>query len=173
MNPSKQALQITGSVIGIVTGVASLIALVASNASAARTVIEVAGLIGAIGFCLVCVVREWIARTQPTPVSVGALLSSGTAPELGVAVPWCVAIVVVLGLFVVGIRWPFWLAGWVMIAAVPVLIVMEIRDEAEMAKLRVKQCPECAETVQRAATKCRFCGHTFPVETEPPPFTLP
>lgn len=26
---------------------------------------------------------------------------------------------------------------------------------------RVKDCPQCAETVKRAAKVCRFCGHKF------------
>lgn len=63
-------------------------------------------------------------------------------------------------------------AGWFVLALAigPLLALTAVLVTPGTAEAAGgKACPDCAETVKRAALKCRFCGHAFEPEPEAPP----
>jgi len=63
------------------------------------------------------------------------------------------------------------LLGWTLVGWVAALVWSMLEVEAKPSADQLKGCPDCAERVQRAARKCRFCGFEFPeaeAAIEPP-----
>jgi hypothetical protein len=144
-----------GALIGLLlTGVA-FVRLVVSGLSAFVDVLTWSGVVAAAAFTLLALVgairphedTTWKGRIGLAAVAFGVPIFTASIVANGDD-----SLLIILG------------ATLYFITGILLFVIYDERKKARAAS--VKECPDCLETVKRAAGVCRYCGYRWPEEQQ-------
>jgi hypothetical protein len=139
-----------GAVVGLITGVGTIIGWMAVSASLA----EVAAI------CLPVAGAGWV-------LGIGATMAHRTPGTLLRKTMWFLGVVVLFPVVAVGassqqslvVVLTFW--GLMSLVVAVIYSPFVVTREIKRAKASTQVCPDCAERIKAQARVCRFCGYRF------------
>ena len=167
----KAAAAAIAALIGIVTGLGTIVGWLGGSESLVDTAKVAVGWAGLtyFGFCALAVV---VTAVLPGPRFRAAVAEFAPATRLPPAVARALFALSGAG-FVLVIAATgadpaaFVEFGYLALAVVAVIAVVRVWNSVDEAHAAIGECPDCAELVKREALVCRHCGYRFRPPPEP------